>query len=116
MTKECVWGKWMARQDCLRNGGNTQTKKPKGIEYQGQSERGIHYYRKSDETSWLETVRCKDGKEIYVNCPRKYMRLDESETHALFEGDIMRAAGSREDMEKWKLQLNKPSWVIKEFK
>ena len=59
------WGKWSPRQMCIRT-GKIIFKKPKGLSYEGLSEHGTHYFRKSDNTSYIQTRRCKDGKEVYV--------------------------------------------------
>lgn len=58
----------------------------------------------------------KEVERLYGKPKIKYVRLEESETHGLFEGDILRYAGSYEDMIKWQNQLKRPDLILKKFK
>lgn len=51
---------------CIVDDDEIHENKPEGLSYSGMSEFGVHYYRKSDNTHWIETRRCKDGKTVFV--------------------------------------------------
>lgn len=66
MASKIKWGKWSAREDCIVSGGKIRTKRPKGASYQGMNERGTIYFRKKDDKFFIQTRKCKGGKNVYV--------------------------------------------------
>ena len=72
---EVHWRKWAPFQKCLdilRSNCLIRKKRPKNLEYQGISSYGTHYYRKTDNSFWIETKLCverdhKDfGRDVFV--------------------------------------------------
>ena len=63
--KKREWGRWAAREYCIVR-GDIKKKLPHGASYGGASEYGSHFYRKSDDSFWIQTRRCSDGRVVYV--------------------------------------------------
>ena len=60
-----VWSNWTAREKCIVSAEVILDEKPEGLSYQGLSEYGVHYYRKSDDSFWIETRNTK-GVVVWV--------------------------------------------------
>jgi len=65
------WRNWTAREKCVVSAKEISERRPAGLEYQGVSEYGTHYYRRADETFWIHTRRAGDGKFVWVKISRE---------------------------------------------
>ena len=61
------WRNWAPYQKCVDIKNSkclVRRKKPRNLSYEGISSYGTHYYRKTDNSFWVETIGCGPEKSF----------------------------------------------------